>query len=469
MTLEELLGVGSELSGFLAEFGDCFGRTEPRRKMKVYVGGQVSDLPRKSVEPIALAAKVKPRTLQEFLASDLWDEDRLRQHTARIVVRDHADAQAIGIIDESGHPKKGSETAGVGRQSCGNTGKIDNCVMTVHLVYTSFDGEFRTMLDSELSLPKSWDEDRERCRDAGIPDDVVYRSKYVMALSQRDRAMAAGVRFSWITADEWSTQKPAFVRGLEERGQRFVLEMPRNFALWRHDPGALPETAAKRVDNLCRYSHAMMRQPWQKWHVKDTDKGPMVWEVKFAPCWRPRDDGVAGPYWLIMARNALDPAEVKYFLSNAGAGVPLAIILHVAFGRWPVERVLQDEKSELGLSHFEARGWLAVKRHLLLTQVSHLFLVRQTLRLRGEKPGADTAPDAGGGRRRHRHARPAGGGPDRTPAAGRREDRILADTKRPGPKEPHRNSPKEAHGTRNQPHTTPPLPPYVKTKGALSY
>lgn len=157
-------------------------------------------------------------------------------------------------------------------------------------------------------------------RDAGIPDEVVYRPKYVMALSQLDRAMAAGVRFSWITADEWYTQKPAFVRGLEERGQRFVLETPRNFALRPHDPGALPETAAKRGDNLCRCSRAMMRQPWQRHYVKDTDKGPMVWEVKFAPCWLPRDDGVAGPCWLIMARNALDPAEVQYFLSNAGGG-----------------------------------------------------------------------------------------------------------------------------------------------------
>lgn len=433
MTLDEILGLGSELSDFLSEYDDCFGRTEPRRKLRIYVEGQVSDLPRKSVEPMALAADVRPRTLQEFLSSDLWDEDRLREHTARIVVRDHADGQAIGIIDESGHPKTGTGTAGVSRQYCGNTGKIDNCVMTVHLVYTSFDGEFRTMLDSELYLPKAWDEDRERCREAGIPDEVVYRPKYDIALSQLDRANAGGVRFSWVTADEWYTQKPAFVRGLEERGQRFVLEMPKNFALWLHDPGTLPETAAKRVDNLCRYSRVMMRQPWQKYYVKDTDKGPMVWEVKFAPCWLPRGDGVAGPYWLIVARNALNPDEVKYFLSNAGAGVPLAVILHVAFGRWPVERVLEDEKSELGLSHFEARGWLAVKRHLLLTQVSHLFLVRQTLRSRGEKPGADITPGARGDRRFHRHTRPAGNRPHRTTAASLRKDPILANPERPGP------------------------------------
>src|SRR5437870_2915040 len=168
MTTDQILSLRTELAEFLGEFADCFGRSEPRLKLQTYVRGQLGQLPRKSVEPIALAAGMKPRTLQEFLASDEWDEDRLVGHTQRLVARDHGDPQAIGVIDESGHPKKGQQTPGVSRQYCGNTGKIDNCVMTVHLTYTSFDGQFRTMLDSSLYLPKSWHEDRERCRQAKI-------------------------------------------------------------------------------------------------------------------------------------------------------------------------------------------------------------------------------------------------------------------------------------------------------------
>ena len=384
MTTDQILSLGTELAGFLGEFTDCFGRSEPRGKLQTYVLGQLGQLPRKSIEPIALAANMKPRTLQEFLASDAWDEDRMTALLQQLVARDHADPQAIAVIDESGHPKKGCETAGVSRQYCGNTGKIDNCVMTVHLTYTSFDGTFRTMLDSSLYLPKCWHDDRERCHKANIPDELVYRPKYDIALEQLDRSAANGVRFAWVTADEWYSQKPAFVQGLEERGLRFVLEIPKNFGMWLHDPAHDRKgTPAKAVENLCRYSRAMMRQPWQRYYIKDTDKGPMVWEVKYVPCWLPRD-GV-GPYWLVMARNALHPDEIKYFLSNAAAGVPLPAILHVAFGRWPVERCLQDEKSELGLSHFEVRCYPALKRHLLITQVSHLFLARQTQRLRGEK------------------------------------------------------------------------------------
>ena len=211
MTADQILSLGTELAEFLRAVRRLFwpfgGRT---REVETYVRGQLGELPRKSIEAIAaLAADMKPRTLQEFLASDEWDEDCMANSTRQIIARDHTDPQAIGVIDESGHPKKGDQTAGVSRQYCGNTGKIDNCVMTVHLTYTSFDGNFRTMLDSSLYLPKCWDEDRQRCREAKIPNDVVYQPKYDIALGQLDRSAANGVHFAWVTADEWYAQKPA--------------------------------------------------------------------------------------------------------------------------------------------------------------------------------------------------------------------------------------------------------------------
>jgi SRSO17 transposase len=464
MTVDQITSLGPELAEFLDEFAACFGRSEPRGKLATYVRGQLGQLPRKSIEPIALAAGVKPRTLQEFLASDEWDEDRLVAQTQRLVAGDHADPQAIGVIDESGHPKKGCRTAGVSRQYCGHTGKIDNCVMTVHLTYTSFDGEFRTMLDSELYLPKGWHEDRARCRLAKIPEAVVYQPKYDLALAQLDRARANGVTFAWITADEWYAQKPAFVAGLEQRGLRFVLEIPRNFAVWLHDPAAGPTGApAKRVENLGRYSRALMRQSWQRYYIKDTDKGAMVWEVKFAPCWLPRAGGVVGPYWLVMARNALDPNELKYFVSNAAAGVPLSAILHVAFGRWPVERCLQDEKSELGLSHFEVRCYPALKRHLLITQVSHLFLARQTQRLRGEKSGGHLAASSPGGERFNRCAPAAGTGALRAFEPGRSTTCVLATPQCASPEKSHQNSAAGTRTTPTRPRSVTAMSPTIRT------
>lgn len=466
MTVDQMERLRPALSEFLDEFADCFGRCEPRGKLAKYVRGQLSELPRKSAEPIALAAGIAPRTLQEFLSSDQWDQDRLRWHTQRLIARDHADEQAIGVIDESGHPKKGIQTACISPQYCGNTGKIDNCVMTVHLTFTSFDGDFRTLIDSDLYLPQAWHEDRERCRLAKIPDDVVYRPKYVIALEQLDRARAQGLRFAWITADEWYAQKPAFVSGLETRDERFVLEIPKNFGMWLHDP-RLSGVAAKPLETLLRHSKPLLTQPWQKYYVKDTDKGPMVWEVKSAACWLRRGNGVVGPYWVVVARNALNPAEQKFFLSNASAGVPLPVLLHVAFGRWPVERCLQDEKTELGLSHFEVRGYPAIQRHLLITQVSHLFLARETQRLRGEKSGGDVASSPSRNQRADRKSAAAVPRTSSLAATHRQDHHSLATSQSPSSNQPCETSPQRPRIGGHLPRTASTMPFRVRSKSAL--
>jgi len=104
--------MGRKLREFLGEFDDCFGRSGPREHLRTYVSGQLSDLPRKSIEPIALAAKVPPLTLQYFLSSMQWDQQRMRDRTQWMVARDHAHPKAIGVIDETGNPKKGQHTAG---------------------------------------------------------------------------------------------------------------------------------------------------------------------------------------------------------------------------------------------------------------------------------------------------------------------------------------------------------------------
>jgi SRSO17 transposase len=392
MTPAQILSLAPQLADFLGEFADCFGRSEPRGHLANYIRGQLSDLPRKSVEPIADFTGTPRRTLQEFLSWSAWDHVALRGRVQQIVARDHADLQAIGIIDDSGHPKSGTKTACVQRQWCGNTGKIDNCVVSVHLSYASFDTHFRAMLDSDVFCPeRGWD-DPERRKEAAIPDHVAYRPKYQIALEQVRRALANGVVFGWLTADEWYASCPDFLAGLEALQQRYVVEVRRSFHGWLCDPRSATRAAYRDVETLCRYSQVMMRQPWQRVHLKDTEKGPMVWEIKWAPFWLHRHGSVLGPYWLICARNLLDPSEVKYFLCNASPGTPLEIILHVAFARWPMERTLEDEKDELGLSHFEVRKYDAILRHLSVTQVSHLFLARQTERLRGEKFGDHSVP-----------------------------------------------------------------------------
>lgn len=448
------------LDRYVAEFADCFSRSDSRGHLPVYLRGQFSDLPRKSVEPIALAAGVPPRTLQQFLSLLDWNHERLRRRLHEMVARDHASRHAVGVIDETGCPKKGDKTPGVQRQHCGATGKIDNCVVTVHLGYAVDD--FHCLLDNDLYLPQSWASDRPRCRDAGIPDTVGYRSKWRIALDLLDRAAGHGVQFPWLTFDEGYGGKPEFLRELQRRKQCYVAEVPTTFTGWLRPPRLRgrrrlrPEFAASSVADLLRFSPRWRDQPWQAFHVKDGHKGPMVWQAKRVRFFPKTDDGdPALPVHLVVARNPLQPNELKYFLSNAPPATPLKTLLRVAFSRWHVERCFEDEKTELGFDHYEGRNYIGLIRHQLLTAASHLFLARVRQDWRGEKPGVDRLPSADRLRgpdpvvvaRRRRSGATAG--------TNRRADPLDPTAKRQSPRQPHETHQTETarrrHSTRRPP------------------
>ena len=173
------------LARFLKRFDDCFSRKDTRAHLSVYVNGQLSDLQRKSVEPIALAAGVPVRTLQEYLSQHRWQEDLARNRLQNIVAAEHAHPHSVGIIDETSFVKQGKKTPGVQRQYLGTVGKQQNGIVTVHLAYAADD--FHCLLDGELFLPESWAADPARCREAKIPEGMTYRPKTEIALELYDR------------------------------------------------------------------------------------------------------------------------------------------------------------------------------------------------------------------------------------------------------------------------------------------
>jgi SRSO17 transposase len=411
MDAEQIRQLEPKLKRFLKRFADCFPRKDTRAHLGVYVRGQLSDLPEKSVEPMALEARVAPRTLQEFLSQFKWDEERMRDRVQALVLTEHAGAHAIGIFDETSDPKKGNKTPGVQKQWCGRLGKLENCIVTVHLGYAVDD--FHCLLDGELFLPESWDQDRDRCREAGIPDTVVYRPKWRIALELYDRAVDQGLHFDWLTFDEGYGGKPAFLREVSARQQRYVAEVPRSFTGWLKAPRVVtrpyhrgrrgrgrqvPRLAsgsrpARRVDGLLK-DRALRDQPWQPWRVKDGEKGPMVWECKHTFLTVKDENGLPGErLHLVIARPVLDPNDIKFFVSKAAPETGIGTLLLVALSRWRVERCFQDDKSELGLDQYEGRRYLGLKRHLALSAVSYLFLAR-VRQAWGEKPGVDGVPTA---------------------------------------------------------------------------
>ena len=416
MEASDVLDVGERLHHFMGEFRDCFGRREPAEHAERYVRGQQLNLPRKSMEPMADEAGIDPRALQKFLGQHRWDDRLMNTRLQQVVMRDHAHPQAIGIIDESSFAKKGDKTPGVRQQHCGSTGKLDNCVVTVHLSYATPEG-FHTLLSSALFLPEEWSHDRERCQDAGIPDDLVHRTKWEIALELHQEAQANGVRFAWLTADEFYGRPVEFHLELSRRGQHYVVEVPCNFWGWCRKPDLLHKThhgrvgpklkqknpSVSTVENLAAHSPAFRKQPWVPFLIKEGEKGPVVWEAKAACFYLKDQDGLpTRAHLLLVARNVQNPGEVKYFVSNAPVDTPLTTLLAVAFARWHVERCFQDQKTELGMGHFEVRNYTSLMRHLTLTAVSFLFLALTHGALK-KTAGIDPLPGSHRGQRLPQH------------------------------------------------------------------
>jgi SRSO17 transposase len=390
MDLATLEHFRSALDEFCGEFDDCIKTKPSRRHLRTYLAGQLGPLPRKSVEPLALEAGVPPRTLQEFLSLHRWEEGRVASRVRQLVVSRHADPEAVAVVDETGCSKKGEHTVGVQRQYCGETGKTDNCVVTVHLGYATDD--FHALVDSDVYLPESWASDRELRAEVGVPDQVVFRPKWKIALDLLRRTMAEGVGFKYLTADEGYGCCGEFRREVARMGLFYVVEVPRKLTGWtvsRRRRGG----QAKRLDQLWERGGPS----WETYHVKDTEKGPVVWEAR-ASRFRPHQGADAGDEcWLVVARNVVT-GEVKYFFSNLPADAAIEEVLRVAFTRWHVERCFEEAKGEIGLGHFEVRKWKALLRHLILSAASLLFLNEQVKRMRWEKPLVDSLP--GKGRRR---------------------------------------------------------------------
>jgi SRSO17 transposase len=219
-----------------------------------------------------------------------------------------------------------------------------------------------------------------------------------------DQAMADGVLVKAWTFDELYGRDGKFLDGMDERKQAFVGEVPPDFTMWTRKPKVLrkpprnrkwrgkkyPRLAARdakacQVQNLAKYSPGLASQTPQRYRVRDSHKGPEVWEVRWHVCYRKTHDGrlVSSQCTLIVAVN-VRTEEVKYFVSNrvpGRNGWTLRELLRIAFGRWKVEACFREAKEELGWDHFECRGWGCVHRHLIVTIVAQLFCARVRHRL----------------------------------------------------------------------------------------
>jgi SRSO17 transposase len=383
MTADQLQAIGPAFTAFVRPFERFFDAPKTVRHFRNYARGLLTDLPRKTAEPLAHYAGTAPRCLQQFLKACLWDHDGLTdgvQQTLRDAVADLPPdpVGTVGVLDETSALKKGTKTPGVQRQYLGCVGKVDNGIVTVHLAVAR--GTFKALLDSQLYLPQSWEDDRERCRQADIPDDVYYQPKWQIGLDLLARADKNGWRFDWLTFDEGYGSKPGFLQVLDLAATTYVGEVPKSFS-------CRPGRRRTALAAAAVFAQPGVRQRAAKaFHFAQQTGPAAVWQVKVVDVAlgtdrRPR-------HRLILARNR-ETGEKKYFLTNAPRRIGVRRVLAAALVRWNVEHVFRVAKGEVGLTHFEGRSYVSLQRHLALCLVALAFVTLHTLQLRGEKSGGD--------------------------------------------------------------------------------
>jgi SRSO17 transposase len=424
MTPAQLKRLDKELGEFLDYLTDDMGRPERRRAMAWYVTGLLLDGERKSVVPMAARlveheseAEAMRQRLQQCVTVSTWADDELHR---RLALRfEKAFRPEAYIVDDTGFPKKGRHSVGVARQYSGTMGRVDNCQVAPSLHVAA--DETSACIGMRLYLPEDWASDIARRREVGVPDDVVFKRKWEIAIELLDDALRWGLPRRLMIADAGYGDSTEFRDALVERGCAYLVGLSGIHLAW--PPGShprLPSMARGPGRPKSRYRDGR-RAPTaiskicealdhRKVTVPDGKGGTKTGYFAFTRVHlgerhtkgRPPSDEL----WLI---SEWRPAkkERRYYVSDLPESTSQRELVRLVKLRWRVERDYQDAKSEVGLDHFEGRTWIGFHHHATLCAAAHGFLAIQR---RVFPPAAlsldttnGTAPPADPDHRPHRH------------------------------------------------------------------
>jgi len=397
----------AELDGYVKLFEPAFGRREQWQWSGWYVQGLLGDTQRKTAERIALELGQNVRTMQHFVGQSPWPKDPAVLIHQGLVAQSLGEADGVMLIDESGVVKQGQDSVGVAAQYCGSVGKVANCQVGVHLGYVSRQGY--TWLDSQVFMPADWFDEAyaARRKACGVPAELTYQTKpeiglaLVRAAINRNEQLADPLPFQWVAADELYGDAPAFRDGIAALGKWYFTEIKATSQVWLNRPevhvppwkgrGRRPTRLRLRQpsDQAVSVKSLVAQIParaWTRATIKEGSKGPIVCDFAF---WRVVESrgGLPGPdLWLVIRRNVDNPAELKFYFSNAPADIPLLELVRLSGLRWPIESIFEEGKGELGFDHYETRSWLGWHHHMVLVSVAHHFLVRLRLKCQDQAP-----------------------------------------------------------------------------------
>jgi SRSO17 transposase len=404
--------LADDLLAYHAHFASLFVRSEQRAWALTYLQGQLADLDRKSIEPMALAhPDGNVQAMQQFISLGAWDDAAVLKTHQQLVADTLGDLDSGAlIIDGCDFPKQGSHSVGVARQWCGALGKVANCQASVVACYASRHGY--TLVERQLYMPEKWfspayQDRRERC---GVPGDLAFQTQPQLAWNLIERLHTEHLLpFAWVIGDEHFGNNPVLLDRIAAAQLTYFMEVPHDTLVWRERPEtAVPPPRGKqgRPPQRARLSpeapapsrvDALASDPtlhWQAYQIQEGAKGPLVALFAFVRVVLVRDGLPGAEAWLVLRRSLGERPQLKTYLSNALAATPHTTLVRKSGMRWPVELAIEECKSEVGMDQYEVRGWRGWHHHMTMTLLAHHFLVRQRCHLGKKISGVDGAASA---------------------------------------------------------------------------
>jgi SRSO17 transposase len=360
--------VAAHTDELMGELAPLFARVEPRRTCRDYVQALMGGLPRANCWTLAEAAgHAGPGRMQHLLERASWDTSAALEAVGGFVTGKLADPQAVLVFDESGDEKHGVHTVGVARQYTGTAGKVTNCVNAVYCTYASKAGH--ALCDVRLYLHKSWAGDQQRREQAGVPEQVAFKTKPQLAAQMLTAHLQRGTPFGWVAADAVYGRDPQFRAAVEAAGKGYVLHVPCDFRLTLGCGTRITATDAVKL---------IKKRSW--WNLRSAGLGSKG-ERYYRWGWIGTN---SERHSLLIRQSLTDPTDMAYLwcYQPDDKPAPLPVLVTVAGMRWPVEEDLKHGKQHTGLDQSQVRTWTAWHRHQVLSIAALAITATATAQVR---------------------------------------------------------------------------------------
>jgi len=344
-----------EYNKMMNRLGEAFYSDLGFENAQKYMKGLLSSAGRKNGWQLSeIIGESTPYKLQQFIYRGSYSADKVRDITREYVRENLGEEDGVLVVDDTGFVKQGKKSCGVQRQYTGTMGKICNCQLGVFLTYASRKGH--TPIDRRLYMPEVWIEDKPRCTEAGVPEELKFATKPELALEMLQEATAAGMPYKWVTGDCAYGDSRAIRKWLEENGKYYVLNISKKEYIETNHIDSFMKS------NIGALLSKLPQDGWFEASCGDGSKGARVYDWYIYELSGEVSENFKRV--ILVRRSKSDPEEMKAYLAFAPQDTPDSRLVEVAGIRWTVEMCFKESKGEVGLDQYEVRNYDSWYKHI---------------------------------------------------------------------------------------------------------